>query len=274
VLIPEAFRGASPEALLAIDPKSGAALGCATFQRSGESLVHLRVRVLRNWRRRGIGRTLVRNVAAAARHAQVHARVDPRAEPDGEPFLRACGFVLKSRILTVEAEREPLGSCISRLARGLIASGKVAAGVRVARPADTPRQALARLYTELVVPELNVAPCAAVPLVSDPRFAYSPVLLMDGNPVGMLLIEANDGNNVCVVVARAVAPEFRGGTGWANLLMLAEGFERGGKQGSVRMRFEAPEDNPDTMKLVARARGEIIGQVVWFVRNTGDWQGG
>lgn len=258
-LIPDAFRGAAPEALLAIDAQSGAALGCATFQRCGRSVVHLRVRVLRNYRRRGIGNMLVRNLMT---QAEVHARVAPRIEPDGEPFLRACGFVLKNRVLTVEASREPLGSRICRLSRSL----KIPAGVRAARPSDAPAEALARLYTELVVPELDLAPGAAVPLVSDPRFADSPVLLVDGNPVGMLLMEANDGHDVCVITARAVAPEFRGGTGWANLLMLAEGFERGGKRGSVRMRFEAPEDNPDTMKLVARVRGEIIGEILWFVQ--------
>ena len=256
-LIPEAFRGGAPEALLAIDSQSGAAVGCATFQRCGELLTHLRVRVLRNWRRRGIGSLLL-----SAAPGEVHARVDPRIEPDSEPFLRANGFVLKNRVFTVEAAREPLGSRISRLSGGL----RVATGVRVARPTDAPPDALARLYTELVVPEMHLAPGTVVPLVSDPRFAESPVLLVDGRPVGMLLMVANDGHDVCVITARAVAPEFRGGTRWANLVMLAAGFERGGKQGSVRMRFEAPEDNPDTMKLVTRARAEIVGEVLWFVR--------
>ena len=85
--------------------------------------------------------------------------------------------------------------------------------MRIASIADVPPEPLARLYTTLIVPELNLAPGAAVPLVTDPRFAGSPVLLVNERPAGMLLIEANNGQNVCIVTARAVIPEYRGEVG-------------------------------------------------------------
>jgi GNAT superfamily N-acetyltransferase len=275
-LIPEAFPDTTsavhraPEALLAFDAATGTALGCATFQRGVNALVHLRVRVLRNSRRRGIGASLLRTVMRTAAHSEaieVHARVNTRNDPEAEPFLRACGFGLKSRTFTVEAAWEPLCGCISRLRKRMIGTGRIPAGVRITSIADVAPEPLAQLYTSLVVPELGLSPDAAIPLITDPRFAGSPVLLVDGRPAGLLLIQANDGRNVCVVVARVVAPERQGG-GWANLLLLAEGFERSEKQGAVRMRFEAPRDNPDTVKLISRAQGEITAEIAWFVRPT------
>jgi ribosomal protein S18 acetylase RimI-like enzyme len=294
-LIPEAFRsvgfpeggfhfGGAPEALLAFDADTGSALGCATFQPSlqpaGRVLAELRIRVLRHSRRRGIGSSLIREVlkvAAETQATEVHARVNIVNEPDAAHFLQACGFELKSRTLTVEAVAEPLFTTISRIRKKLFANGKIPEGVRMVDVADVPVERLARLYCSLVVPELHLPATMAIPFLSDPRFADSPVLVRGDQIVGMLLIEVNStiGRGVCTVVARAVVPEYQGGIGWANLLLLAEGFERGGKKGAVRMRFEAPRDNPDTMKLIDRAQAEITGEVLWFVRSVvpGEEQG-
>ncbi len=271
-LLPEAFAGAVPAgALLAIDKSTGAALGCAAFQRTERFIVHLRVRVLRNSRRQGIGTALleaVTRVGAEEGAREIHARADAMAMPDGEPFLIANGFALRRRLWTVEASKEPLYSHLQRL---------LAAGARkhgddnavMARLTDVAREPLARLYTGLVVPELNLPPGAAAPLIEDPRFAESPVLTVSGEPVGMLLLEANDGAGVCTIVARAVKKEYQQ-RAWANLRLLAEGFERGGRKGSTRMRFEAPGDNPDTMKLVSRAQAKVTRSIGWFVRAI-DW---
>lgn len=263
-LIPEAFASPNPpEALLAFDDSTGAALGCATFRKNERSIIDLHVRVLRNWRRLGIGRALIEAIVQLGA-PEIHVSGDIQAMPGAEPFLTAMGFVPRNRVLTVEAQKEPLYNYIQRLLeRGGRTDGKERC---IASIEDVAREALAKLYTTLVVPELGLPPGAAAPLVWDPRFAHSPVLLCDGEPKGMLLMEANNGKNVCHIVARAVAPECQRG-GWANLRLLAEGFERGSRQGSVRMRFEAPADNPDTVKLMARARGEIKGVRAWFVRS-------
>ncbi len=263
-LLPEAFRGShAPDALLALDA-AGAPVACAAFQWTGDAIHELRIRVIRTRRREGIGRALVESVAAlaAARRAgEIHARVNPIAEPDAEPFLIATGFRRTSRVLTVEAPPEPLASYIARLAR----RATPPSGARIAEIAEVDRGRLAALYTSRIVPELRLPPGAAAPLVWDRRFADSPVLLVDGAVAGMLLMEANNGEGVCAIVARAVEPEYRG-RGWANLLLLSEGFARGARRGSTRMRFEAPEDNPDTMKLMARANANVLGATACYVR--------
>lgn len=262
-LLPEAFAGPrAPDALLAFDG-AGAPVGCAAFQSTGGAIHELRLRVIRTRRREGIGRGLLRTVvehAAAQGAGEVHARMNSMAVPEGDAFLLFCGFRRQSRVLIVEAPPEPLASCIDRLSR----RAGVPAGARLANIADVPRQPLARLYTDLIVPELRLPPGAAAPLVWDARFADSPVLLVNGAVAGMLLLEANNGEGVCVVAARAVEPAYRGG-GWANLLLLGEGFTRGARRGSTRMRFEAPEDNPDTMKLVSRAHGQIVRVITGYV---------
>ncbi len=262
-LLPEAFAGPHPpDALLAFDG-AGAPVACAAFQSTGSAIHELRLRVIRTRRREGIGRRLLRTAverAAALGTGEVHARVSSMAVPDADPFLLACGFARQSRVLTVEAPPQPLAGCIARLSRRAAVPG----GARLANIADVPRQPLARLYTDLIVPELRLPPGAAAPLVWDARFADSPVLLVNGAVAGMLLLEANNGAGVCVIAARAVEPAYRGG-GWANLLLLGEGFIRGARRGSTRMRFEAPEDNPDTMKLASRAHGQIVNIITSYV---------
>ncbi|HLH16321.1 MAG TPA: GNAT family N-acetyltransferase [Bryobacteraceae bacterium] len=266
-LLPEAFRESrAPDALLAFDT-AGAPVACAAFQWTGDAIHELRIRVIRTRRREGVGRALLKSVVAlaAARCAgEIHARVNPVAEPDADPFLIASGFRRTSRLLTVEAPPEPLAGTIARLAR----RGKPPSGARIAEIAEVDRGRLAALYTNRIVPELRLPPGAAAPLVWDRRFADSPVLLVDGALAGMLLMEANNGEGVCVIVARAVEPEYRG-RGWANLLLLSEGFARGRRRGSTRMRFEAPEDNGDTMKLMARANGQLVGAAACYVRTVG-----
>lgn len=265
-LLPEAFADQRPAgALLAVDASTGAAVGGAAFHRAGRFIVQLRVRVLRTFRRRGIGSSLI-DAIARMDAAEIHARADAMAEPGAEPFLTANRFALRNRVLTVEAGKEPLFAYLQRvMQRQGFQRKSGGSDFAMVRPADVPRERLARLYTSLIVPEMNLPPGAAAPLVWDSRFAESPVFTVGGEPVGMLLLHIEGASRLCTIVARAVAPEYRQG-GWVNLWLLAEGFKRGGGKGATRMRFEAPVDNPDTMKLVARAQGKVTRDTGWFVR--------
>ncbi len=82
----------------------------------------------------------------------------------------------------------------------------------------------------------------------------------------MMLGQANDGHGTAVVLARVVSPRHRGG-GWANLMLMAAALERGCRGGATGMRFEAPEDNRDTLALVERVRGETTAIHAWFRRD-------
>jgi ribosomal protein S18 acetylase RimI-like enzyme len=271
MLVPAAFqRGAAPLALLAFDPPSGAAIGCAAFQHRDGALHAWQARVARPYRRRGIGRQLVRETLAWAAERQareVNAGAEIMAEPEAEPFLLACGFLRKSRVFTVEAAMEPLCDYVFGLRKRLLAGGRIPPGARIAGLREAPAEPLARLYVEQVIPALHCHSGYALPMMEDPRFADSPVLLVDGQVEGMVLGEANDGQGTAVVIARAVSPKYRGGRGWAHLLLLSSALERGRRKGAHRMRFEAPEDNRDTRTLMRRVHGETTRINAWFVRH-------
>jgi GNAT superfamily N-acetyltransferase len=270
MLLPEAFSGgAAPQALLAFNAV-GTLLGGAAFHQRDGAVHGLRLHVVRSHRLRGAGKQLVGAVlktAAEWQAREVNAAADTLAEPDAEPFLLACGFVRKSRVFTIVAEMQPLCEYVFALRERLLSRGGAPAGARIAGIRESPAGALARLYTEEVVPAFHLHPGQALPLLSDPRFADSPVLLVDGKVAGMMLGEANDGSGTSLVAARVVARPHRGGRGWANLLLLAAALERGRAKSACRMRFEMPEENRDTRKLVERVRGEVVGIGAWFVRH-------
>lgn len=64
-----------------------------------------------------------------------------------------------------------------------------------------------------------------------------------------------------------VAQKYRGGFGWANLLLLAAALERGRARGAQRVRFEMPEENGDTRRLAERVGGQTRCIHAWFVRD-------
>jgi hypothetical protein len=82
----------------------------------------------------------------------------------------------------------------------------------------------------------------------------------------MLAGVRNDGNGTATLSAVVVAAEFRGGWGWANLLLLAYAGERALAAGASRLRFEIDETNWKVLQGVGRVEGTVIGIPAQFVR--------
>jgi hypothetical protein len=82
----------------------------------------------------------------------------------------------------------------------------------------------------------------------------------------MIIGVRNDGTGSGTIDAIAVAPEFRSGWGWANLLLLAYAADRSRETGANRLRFEIDEKNWQVVQGIGRVEGTIIGRPATFVR--------
>jgi GNAT superfamily N-acetyltransferase len=263
MLLPESFGfGEAPEAWLATDASTGAILGAAAARPRDGALHQLRIRVVRQFRRRGVG-SLLLDCLAARRHGAIYASATGR-DHEAAPFLLAHGFTRADLIYLAEGDLTLLRDRLFPLRERLLAGGRIPGGVRIVRPADASTVRMARLFAEHIAPFREFRAGDAIPLIGDPRLADSPVLCVEGEPHGMVLYESDPSSGVGMVHGRLVTEAYRGG--WANVLLMAAAIERGLVQGVRRLRFEAPASNPDTMKLMRRVRADVLECVSCFVR--------
>ncbi len=268
MLLPESFRPVAPEALVAWDESAGAIAGLAAFHRIGRETVRTSVIAVRPYRRQGVGSSLLRRVAERARERgdeRVRAEVDLTAHPEADTFLQANGFLRGPMVLQLEGDlaafREPVLGLRARLA----ASGRIPANARIVEGREFPVCERERLYNELLASHLGGETEMAGYVVTRPDF--DAIVLMAGDtPAGMLMGVRHDGNGVGTIRALAVAPPYRGGWGWANLLLLTGALDRGWEAGARRLRIETGESNWQVLKQSARAHAVILRRRARFVR--------
>jgi ribosomal protein S18 acetylase RimI-like enzyme len=268
MLLPESFQmGAPPEAFLAWDQTRGAIAGLAVCHRLKRETIGLRIITVRTHRRRGIGSKLLRCVrerAAARGDECVRTFVDLMAHPDAEHFLKANGFLLESRVLQIEGMLAVGAGDVRRLRERLAASGKIPPGARILDSRELPIDVVLGAYREIMAPHLPGRRELTEYIVTAPGFD-AVILMVADRPAGMLAGVRNDGNGVASLDAVVVAPEFRSGWGWANILLLASAAERSVAAGASRLRFEIDERNWKVLKGIGRAEGTIIGVPSRFV---------
>jgi GNAT superfamily N-acetyltransferase len=80
----------------------------------------------------------------------------------------------------------------------------------------------------------------------------------------MVLWEVDAGTGAATVYGRVVSEAYRGG--WANALLVAAAVETAAALGVKRCRFEVPEGNRDTEKLMLRAGAALVSETAIFVR--------
>jgi GNAT superfamily N-acetyltransferase len=267
MLCPRAFDGpVAPEALLAWDDDRRALAGLAVFHRLGRETGRAHVIVVRPYRHRGIGSLLLRQVieSARARHDErVWGEVDLSADPDPQPFLAAHGF--SRGPVTVRFEggiaeiRGPLQTFLDRLNR----AGKVPATATVVDSSVVPAGRLVRWFEEVAAPSLDGRAALSRYIVAAPEFQRA-VLLVDGCIAGFLAGVPNDGRGLATLLAVVVSPAYRGGWGWANLLLLDDALARASAAGASRIRFETGEKNWSVLATAARVSAESIGRSAVF----------
>jgi len=270
MLLPEAFgRGVTPDAVLAVDSATRQIAGAASFRYANGRIESVRVRVIRSYRRKRVGTQLLSRIcefASARGVSEVWADADTKSEAASEAFLLANGFRLTVRLFCAEGDLVLLGRSLRRIRDRLLNAGKIPPAAKFVCLEEAPHAALAQMYADYIAVVRDFHPGYLLPMLRDPRLTGSSVLVVNGVVEGMLLCELNDGNQVTKVHARVVSPKYRGA--WANCMLMLTSLERALAAGSVRVRFEAPSDNPDTLKLMARCNAEVAQELSWFVRDS------
>lgn len=263
-LLPECYqRGDASNVLLAVDGNRIA--GAAAFNYGIERVVGVRLRVVRGCRRRGIGSALLRAVEASAARvgfAEVWVRSNATAEPDAEPFLRANGYRPERSLHAVEGDLSIFRDYLLGLRERILRSGRVPESAAIVGLDQVPRAQVAALYATYISGIRDLDPAAAQPRFTPKYIEGSTVALVDAVAHGLLMCELNDGAGVMTVEARVVTPGHRGD--WINCLMMARSLELAWAAGSRRVKFGAPGDNRDTLKLMRRCNGKIVRTVSWW----------
>ena len=246
------------------------------FIASSASQIGAQVITLRTHRRQGIGSALLNRVCEYARErgdTRVCGQVDLAAHPEAEPFLRKMGFVPSSSIVRAEGGIDGAGHAVLALRDRLAARGKIPADAQIVETRGLPISQVLTAYRELIAEHLPGRPELAQYIVTSRGFDAA-LLTVGDRTAGMLAGTRNDGRGVSDLSAIAVAPEFRGGWGWANIVLMAYAFELAAAAGASRLRFEIDETNWNVLQGVGRVEGKILSVSARFVRELdGDVKG-
>lgn len=264
-LLPEAAAGADSQAWLALDAASGRVAGAALYRLGSSEIMGVRVRVVRDRRRQGVGRQLLGRIAQVAVERGLHALhgwAELSREPEAEPFARAVGFARDLTVREIEGDlvllRDYMRGVRDRLARG----GRIPPEARFLPLTPPDHEAVARLYADQVAHTLHFDASQLRPLLASGKLEHSTVLKVGGTVEGILLCQCNEQSTAVTVHARVVTRPYRGG--WANCMLMLLSTERAVNAGALRVRFDVPGDNADTAKLAARCRGETQRELGWF----------
>jgi GNAT superfamily N-acetyltransferase len=269
MLLPACFLPTqAPELLVALDADKNligaAAIGWATV--GDPPAFPTAMHVVPTWRRRGVGRALVKAAATALRGEAPAMRPwsSVTEASDAAAFCLACGFIAHHRVLHFVGEAERMETALAGYRERLEATGWIPPNARIVTLPEAPLSEVAHLAAR----EFHSSPAALMARLQgragtafDP--ARSVVLLVDGAVMGAQLVSiAEDG--IPEVDANVVSPKLR--RGWANLLLTHEGTRVGVANGSRRFRFFCDERVTDTVKLARRSGAELVRTDLSMIR--------
>lgn len=234
----------------------------------GRGALFVSARVIRPWRRRGVGSRLLDFAISEAGRvgaATLMAQGDPQSEPEGVVFLDAKGFVGTETLTTFEAGTRSIAERLGPLLDHLRRSDRIPPDARMVPLRHAPLVAAARLHAEHLAGTVRgVSETINDLLVRDDADDHA--VLMIGDEVhGLLLGNTVDG--VTVVEAEVLAPSLRtsgGSSGWASAFMLGERLEWGLSRGSRITRFSCVSGNRPTRRLASRLRAKPIREEIVF----------
>lgn len=271
MLLPEAFeRAPPPEALLAWDEKGRVPLGAAAYSVLERALMVRRLRVIRGHRREGVGSALIAHLAAIASERALPAlrcQADTLGKPEIEAFLSANGFAARGCLWTARIEAEAALKILLPLRERWVAAGRIPREARLVHPADAPLAEVASLCAAHMESEWSVHPAYFGAAIYAKAHEHSFVLMVGERVAGLLIVEGAPGVETARIIAHVIAPEFR--RGWANSFLLATALERAAAAGVRSVRFEALYGNLDTLNLIRRLGGEMVGSTKRFERPVG-----
>jgi len=225
-------------------------------------------RVVRSWRRGGVG-TMLLDVAIAESGrcgaVALVVRIDPLAAPDGVLFLEARGFRRDETLTTVEVPTAGIVEYLAPLEARLREADLIPGDARMRPLREAPIAEVARLHAEhLSGTEEGVAEMLRGLLLR--ADADDHAVLMIGDEVrGFLLGTTVDG--VTTVDVEILSPECRisgGSSGWASVFMLSERLSWAISRGSRVTRFSSVSTNRPTRRIAARLGARPVAEQVVY----------
>jgi hypothetical protein len=262
MLLPETFAAdaSQREYLLCLRDESPRIVGAASYRRaSAGAVTHLRVHVIRTFRRRGVASQMI---AAIAQHGvgSLSGACDIVRAPGAAPFCERNLFYRAAGLTTVEGDI----AAIRRFMSQLRARAPQSLAIRIVPLAEASLEQVAELHAQYVAHQTELSPWRAR-LAAMPELGQSPTALIDGRLAGILLWEMQDG--MAVVRSRVAAPGPH--SKWVNVILLAEGLDGAWLRGARRVRFQYADNNHDTRKLAVRFQAAVTSELVEYRRDTG-----
>ncbi len=248
---------------LAFD-ESAAVIGALSWRDEGTALGGLRIHVVPDRRRQGIGSAMLDHAAAHAISAgrdRLIAEIDLKTEPEAEAFLLSRGFKLTGTLTSINTPVDRLVAATANFQEKLARAGSFPESTRLVRLDEAPHDQIVRMFIEYI---------SHVPLLAGmmrsfklEQYPDSVVLMMGDRVIGFVLAQVVDA--VLYIPAWVVAKEFqdkRIGT----LLLGALGPAVAGRI-IERIRFEFTDSAPHTARLASQADHEIVRIAARFELN-------
>jgi GNAT superfamily N-acetyltransferase len=263
MMLPDVYGGVFPPRLFVAcadgvpAPLGVAGIVCSIWGHDPQGF-RFGVTVAPPYRRRGVGRALVRAVADEARGWGVRGlwAWDRAGEGRGAEFLRALGFDCSKRFLYFEGDAKRLHALVRPLSDRIVSGGGLPPGVRVVPLREAPAAGVVRLHQRHLSGD---AARLAARIAGHGPDAFSPdhsvVLMADEAVCGAILYGWTD--DVARIDAYAVDREWRRSP--AGVVLLEAALSRGFSTGASVIRFACWEDVRDTIKMARRAEAREIG---------------
>jgi GNAT superfamily N-acetyltransferase len=257
MLLPETFSNVSGRTyLIFVRDEAPHIVAAASFRQTVGAIAHLRLHVVRSFRRRGVGSQViehfVRNGASS-----IEGTVERITEPGAESFCERNHFKRLGSLTTVETEVPEMLEYLRRLCSRITLPQNACTIPLLEAPIDQ----VARLHAEHIAHENELDPWRAR-ITDISGMEHSPVAMIDGRVAGFLLGKVE--NDTVLAHSLVVAPSHRGG--WINAVLLARGLEYAWNNGARRARFSYTNSNRYTRKIANRFRARTVSLMVHFSR--------
>jgi GNAT superfamily N-acetyltransferase len=250
---------------LAVDSARPSIAGALAYSDDSQSITNVRLHVVKNCRRQGVGSTLLTYALDEARRlgrTRVFADTEMLKEPDAEAFLTARGFHRVGQVTSMRGPLVPQGANAALFDMWLAKAEELPPDSRIVKINEAPADQITALFRGHI---------ANVPLLSEMHPNFQPerykesIVVMSGDRViGFLL--ANVQGRLVHVPALVVVPEYRRkglSTRMIHMVetQLAEVVDEA--------QYEFTESATFTAKLAADFGHEILRVAVRFERNLG-----
>ena len=206
---------------------------------------------------------LIERLVVSARKGRVRELVTENLVAEGshfEQFLRSHGFDReKVRLTSYEILVDRFHAVLEPRFRRLKERGKIPSKARIVSLSEVSPAVLRRFVERNLGWSLQDFGSRLIQKDGGYNNEVSSVLLVGNEVSGVQLGRIKSG--IKIADGLAVAPELRGG--WASVYLRYDSLVKLREQGIERIRFMADEsEHPDTVKMVSRCEGRILGRFV------------